>query len=333
MKFFFVLSVLILLHFGSSGQSAFDSLRIIDYHVHIFSEELIRNLNTQGYDMAASGFQITPSLLSTYSNLDSINRNNKAFKMLLISAGYAFRDLDHGGEEAERKAVQRENDLLSKLVQSNPDKFTGFAGVNPLKEFTIREIIRCDEVLKLDGIKLHLQGCNVDLKNPSHLERVRKVIQLAAERHLPLLIHNNAWNINEGALYAGIFIDSILNKTDPVTILFAHGGGGGLYFNFNHDFLTAFSNYFKNDPDSNRHKIFFELSGTVSVIDYPEEKPMSDLEQLMLDIGTDRFLFGSDYPYRTGPSYIEELYHELKMDKSILKNIIESDIFRELKQH
>ena len=326
--------LLSLLHFLSTfgyGQWSTDSLKIIDYHVHIFSEELMRNLNEQGYDMANSGFQILSDDFTMYKNIDSISRYNTASKMLLISTGYSYKDLTDNSEVKELLVVQQENDLLSSLIYSDRNKFIGFAGINPLKSYAVQEIIRCDDELGLDGVKLHLQSCNINLEDSIHLEKLLKVIKCCSERQLPLLIHNNAWNLYYGKEYARIFFTSILENVDPVTIIFAHTGGGGLYYSFTHDFLSAYSEQLMNHEMIQRHNIYFELSGTVSTTDSPRERAMPELEQLMSAIGAHRFLFGSDYPYRNSTAYIKELETRLNLSKSTLRQIIENDIFDNLK--
>ena len=58
---------------------------------------------------------------------------------------------------------------------------------------------------------------------------------------------------------------------------------------------------------------------------------MKDLEQLILVIGADKFLFGSDYPYRNSEHYIKEINAQLNLNETILKQIIERNIFDELK--
>ena len=62
----------------SIAQTSKDSLQIIDYHVHVFSKELISNLTLQGYDFKNSNFQVKKEY-SGYSNLSEIfgaSKNN-----------------------------------------------------------------------------------------------------------------------------------------------------------------------------------------------------------------------------------------------------------------
>ena len=134
------------------GQLLVDSLKIVDYHVHIFSENLLSNLEKQGYNMAKSGFQILETDKSAYKDIDRIMQQNSDAKMLLITGGYAYDDLDQYHNALTEKMVKEENDLLKALVNRYPDRLIGFYGVHPLCSFSIREIKRCDEDLELHGI-------------------------------------------------------------------------------------------------------------------------------------------------------------------------------------
>ncbi len=92
------------------SQSSMDWSSVLDYHVHIFSPQLMCNLTAQGHDMKTSGFQII-RMDEEYSNITSVQNENMKCKMVLISAGYAYKPLNDGISEEE--FVRQENDLLS----------------------------------------------------------------------------------------------------------------------------------------------------------------------------------------------------------------------------
>lgn len=306
-----------------------DSLKLVDYHVHLFSKALIVNLSEQGYNFKNSGFQITKED-DDYAKLSAILEDNTAQKIVLISTGYSYKKLKDGISESE--FVKTENDLLAEIVHQKPERLFGFYGIDPLKDYALKEIIRCEEELKLHGIKLHLQANNLNLKDSVHLAKLKKVIALAAERDIPLLIHNNAWDKSLGKAYFSIFEKEILNEIDGLTIIFAHVGGGGGFFQFGYDFLKAFNRYQRSIKDSNTHKIYFELSGVVKRIKYPGEKSIEELLFLMKEIGFDKFLFGSDYPLRNSQTYFKELQELLRLEDAILKKISERDIFNLIRE-
>jgi len=307
------------------GQAQIDSLQIVDYHVHIFSSELISNLTAREFDFERSGFQAIKEP-NKYADVSEISKDNGYAKMILISTGYAYENLD--GKLLERKFVQKENNLLADLVKTNPDKLIGFYGIDPLKDYAIEEIKRCDEELELEGIKLHLQSSNLNLKDSIQLTKLKEVFQLADQRKIPLLIHNNAWDKSIGKEYFEIFKREFLDDCESLTIIFAHGGGGGGFFQFGYDFLESFSEYFQKDESSNKHEIYFELSGVVKLRKFPGSKTNAELTEIMEVIGFDKFLFGSDYPVRNTPTYFNEVSKLLDIPFDEFKKIVERDIFK-----
>ncbi|MDF1697750.1 MAG: amidohydrolase family protein [Saprospiraceae bacterium] len=312
-----------------NGQFQNAPIKIVDYHVHIMSPELISNLTFQGFDFQRSQFQIIKDK-KEYSNISEISNDNQNAKMVLISVGYAYKNMEGGFSKEE--FVKRENNLLSELVKTDPEHLIGFYGINPLEDFAIKEIKRCDEDLKLDGLKLHLQSCNLDLKDSIHLTKLQKVIELVAKRKIPLLIHNNAWDKSFGKEYFKIFKKEILDKIDPLTIIFAHAGDGGGFYQFGYDFLNEFVLYFQQEKERSKHKIYFELSGVAKITKYPTSKTEEDFLKIMKKIGYDKFIFGSDYPVRDSPTYINEFFNLMPIEKDELKKIIERDLFVALKK-
>ena len=76
-----------------NGQFQNDSTKIVDYHVHIFSPELIVNLAKQGYSFRKAGFHKIKEK-EDYSDISEITKDNENAKMVLISAGYAYENID-----------------------------------------------------------------------------------------------------------------------------------------------------------------------------------------------------------------------------------------------
>jgi len=288
-----------------NAQQQIGSNLLVDYHVHVFSPELLENLSSQGYDFTNSSFQII------------------AYKRITEQITE---------QQCEREFVKRENNLLSKLIKTNPDNLVGFYGINPLKEFAVDEIIRCDEELNLDGIKLHLQAIKLDLTDSIHLSKLKAVFYLADKRGIPIIIHNNARDNSFGKEYFRIFEKEILENYKSLTIIFAHAGGGGGIFQFGYDFLKEFARYIQNKNHPTKHKIYFELSGVIKQIKYPGEKTKREFLELMNQIGFEYFLFGSDYPVRNSLTYFNEVSKLLGIPIKDLKEISQRNIFSELKR-
>jgi predicted TIM-barrel fold metal-dependent hydrolase len=249
--------------------------------------------------------------------------------MLLISAGYAFKNTH--GDNHKKLVVQNENDLLADLVSQNPEELVGFYGLDPNDGFALEELKRCDEVLRLNGLKLHLQGNQIDLNDSLDLFNLKRILYEADKRNIPLLIHNNAGDLRSGKKYFHLFKREILDHFDSLTIIFAHGGGGGGFFQFTKDFLEATSKYLINANNS-EHRLYFELSGVVRETPYPGELATLELVKLMKEIGYEKFLFGSDYPVRDSLTYYEDLRRYLPIEEGELERIVSRNIFAELRK-
>jgi len=311
-----------------NAQQQIDTNQIIDYHVHIFSPELIDNLSNQGYNFKSSNFQIIKSK-EDYSKISEITKDNGNSKMALITAGYAYKNINEN--LCEREFVKKENNLLADLIKTNPDDLIGFYGIDPLKDYAVDEILRCDEELNLDGIKLHLQANKLNLIDSIHLSKLKEIFYIADKREIPILIHNNAGDNSFGKKYFGIFEKEILENYNSLTIIFAHAGGGGGIFQFGYDFLKEFGRYSQKEKQANKHKIYFELSGVIKQRKYPGERTKKEFLKVMNEIGFEYFLFGSDYPVRNSSTYFKELSKMLDISIDDLKEISQRNIFNELK--
>jgi predicted TIM-barrel fold metal-dependent hydrolase len=312
----------------SFNQTTKDTGDVVDYHVHVFSHALLDNLNSQGFSFEKSGFQIIKDD-GNYSTLTTIKKDNGNSKMLLISAGYAFKNTH--GDNHKKLVVQNENDLLADLVSQNPEELVGFYGLDPNDGFALEELKRCDEELRLNGLKLHLQGNQIDLGDSLDLFNLKRILYEADKRNIPLLIHNNAGDLTSGKKYFHLFKTEILDHFHSLTIIFAHGGGGGGFFQFTKDFLEATSKYL-NLENSSKNRLYFELSGVVRETPYPGELATLELVKLMKEIGYEKFLFGSDYPVRDSLTYYEDLRRYLPIEEGELERIVSRNIFAELRK-
>jgi hypothetical protein len=62
--------------------------------------------------------------------------------------------------------------------------------IDPLKTYALAEIARCAEDPNLqNGLKLHFGNSDVDLDNPEHVQKVRKVFQAASTHRMAITVH------------------------------------------------------------------------------------------------------------------------------------------------
>lgn len=92
---------------------------------------------------------------------------------------------------AERKQslVRQENDFAAEMVRNADNRLALFASVNPNRSYSASELERCVAELGACGLKLHFWNSLVDVRQRTHLQRVKQVME-AADRHaLSVMLH------------------------------------------------------------------------------------------------------------------------------------------------
>lgn len=131
--------------------------------------------------------------------------------------------------EEEYAKVRAENDYVARQVARYPNRLVGFCGFHVLKDYALRELERCQAALGLKGVKLHLGNSRADIRNPEHLEKVRRVFREANRRRMPIVVHmwtNPAYE-TEGGQHARMFLEKLLPEAPDVAVQIAHMAGGG----------------------------------------------------------------------------------------------------------
>jgi predicted TIM-barrel fold metal-dependent hydrolase len=182
-----------------------------------------------------------------------------------------------------------ENDFAAAEVAKYPDRLIGFCGINPLYESAVGEIDRCLDLPGMVGVKLHLPGSEVDLKQPDHVDALSAVFDKIQERDAPVLMHSGS------AL--GLPLDSdelanlaIIGATHPdVRLVFAHCTNDA-YRDEMEIWLAALGEGLLVEEN-----IFTEIS---SCLHFYENAPLSKKEIMVWRLrkwGLERVLFASDY--------------------------------------
>lgn len=248
--------------------------------------------------------------------------------MVLLSAPYALKLDSLSADTIDfQNFVQSENDLLKDLVYSDRSNLYGLCGINPTWEFAMEETVRCIEELGLEGVKWHFQGNQIDITDTLTRKSISVILDYLSEKDAVVLIHLNGWDLTNAEGLGKQFIANFLSNDKKQTIVFAHTGGPGGFTKFTVDFLNVFHDFFKTNAFSANKRIYFELSGTILTRSYPGKVDSIELKKIIGSMGSEHFLFGSDFPYKTGNSYQKELVEELGLDPKVLKEIITRDIF------
>lgn len=160
------------------------------------------------------------------------------------------------------------NEFTAAAVNANPDKFTGLGTLHPDSERMLDDVCEIIE-LGLKGVKLHpdIQGIAID--DP----RMDKIYSLC-EGRLPILMHTGDHRFD---LSNPNRMEPVLKKHPKLLVIGAHFGGWSVW-----EEATARLSKYKN----------FMVDCSSSFYAMTPEKA----RELIFAYGTERVLFGTDYP-------------------------------------
>jgi uncharacterized protein len=254
----------------------------IDHHQHLFSPETAA---------LATGF-------NTLAAADLVQLLDKASirRALVLSVAYQFGNPNRPPVEYEYAKVKAENDWTSAQVGRFPDRLRGFCGVNPLKDYALEEIARCAKDRWLHfGLKMHFGNSDVNLDDPQHVEKLRRVFRAVNDHGMAVVIHMRSSISRQrpyGANEARTFLESILPSAPDVPIQIAHLTGGGGYDDPSaDDALSVFADAIEHKDPRMAH-VYFDISGVVGIGKWSEKADL--IVKRVRQIGVQRILYGSD---------------------------------------
>jgi predicted TIM-barrel fold metal-dependent hydrolase len=124
--------------------------------------------------------------------------------------------------------VRAENDWTAEQVMRHPDRLVALCSFNPTKDYALAELERCSKTPAFTGVKLHFGTSGVDLDNPEHVAKTRRVFEAANRLRLPLLIHTAA-TPSWGKEQAETFLNQLVAAAPDVQVVVAHLWGGAFY--------------------------------------------------------------------------------------------------------
>lgn len=212
-------------------------------------------------------------------------------RAVVLSNAYMFDAPETAIADAgERlRAVRAENDWTADQVARFPDRLVALCSFGPLEEYAVAELERCAASGRFRGLKLHFGTSRVDLGNPAHVAKVRRVLAAANRLRLPVVVHVRNGPAY-GAEHARAFLDLLTAAPDvPVTI--AHLWGGE---SFSDEALGAYAEAVAaRDPRT--RNLFFDVAEIAYAISKTPEAPPKVVAR-MRQIGMDRMLYGTDGP-------------------------------------
>nr|MDQ3346603.1 amidohydrolase family protein [Acidobacteriota bacterium] len=253
----------------------------------------------------------------TVENVVTLSQQDQAQMVDTVPAARLVADMDDAGiargvvpsmayhlardpEEhpGERALVQAENDWTVQQVNAFPDRLVAFCSVNVLKEYSIEEMDRCARMPLVRGMKLH-GCCAIDLKNPTHVEKLRRFFRAANERRMPIMVHlaNDVTSISPvyGPEHARAFLEQVLPAAPDIPIQLAHMGACCAFTTGRQDeAVKVFADAIAAGNPATKN-LYFDMTGSVVASTTPAA--LDSLAKRMRTIGLHRVLFGSDLPF------------------------------------
>jgi predicted TIM-barrel fold metal-dependent hydrolase len=232
----------------------------------------------------------------TVAMLDAAGIKRGVVLSAAVGVGGRYFDIYHGEKtSAVRYAqVRAENDWTIQQVSRFPNRLISFCGLNPLESFALDELKRC-AATGHHGLKLHFLESQVDLKNPSHVERVRRLFEMANSLRFSIVVHvaNNEGSAEESRANVLTFLNKIVAAAPNISIQVAHLWGGG---GFSEEALAAYADAVSTGNTATRNLFFDIAEAPLIAAQYGEKKQeiLQTVAKRIRQIGLSRILFGSD---------------------------------------
>jgi len=306
---------------ANAEQCDFDSLKLkTDFHKHIISPDV------------GNAYQMLGLPINTITGEDIVNNIPHGSKAIVLSDAYSVSWLaDFGLISDEYEAVKEANDYVSVQCAVYSDRLIPYGSVNPLKDYALDEIKRCHEELKLKGLKMHFANSGVDLKNPEHFNKIKKIFAYASKNKIPLLVHQRNGVEPYGSEDAKKLV-GLMAQYPELRIQLAHLGGWGGFDNASYEYLQTLVQKLKAHPEIKN--FYLDVSGVVMTdkanpvlvegMPIPTADDYQKAAALIRDFGLDKIVFGSDTPlYNSTDDYIKAFSENFPLTKKEMKKIFE----------
>jgi hypothetical protein len=254
---------------------------IIDFHTHIFPKAISENRDT--YFPAEPAFQHlyespNSKLVDAQALLTAMDKN-RVDKSVVF--GFPWKNAD---------TFKRHNDYIMNTVAKYSDRLMGLGCFDPAHQNAVAETERCLRgglcgIGELAFYKFRISDASLDQMVP--------IMEICRNRDLPVLIHTNE---PVGHVYPGktpntlAQIYRMIKRFSQNKIVLAHWGGGIFFFNL-----------LKKEVKEKLKNVYFDTAASPYLYD-------PDIYQVAVKlVGSNKILFGSDYPLLSPARYFSEM--------------------------
>lgn len=198
-----------------------------------------------------------------------------------VAFGFPWMEADH---------YRRNNDYVLEAVARYPDRLTGFCCFSPLASGAAREAERCLDA-GLSGVgELAVYGSDLD---PEVIQALSEVMGLCRERNVPVLLHTNepvghAYPGKAPISLRGIY--AFVKAYPENRVILAHWGGGIFFYGL-----------MKKEVRDVLRNVWLDTAASPFLYT-PEVYHLA-----VRILGSDKILFGSDYPLLRPGRYFREM--------------------------
>ncbi|KAK0351075.1 hypothetical protein LTR94_026440, partial [Friedmanniomyces endolithicus] len=289
---------------------------VTDHHVHVHSPQILAFLpaycSSPGRIGACDEAFVKPlTVTDLLADMDEAGVRHA----YMMSTGYlAESPMMVPARSDAPELVHAANAFTVEQARTHPDRLVAFIGLNPLTSTALAEIEAWKDEPYAAGVKLHLTNSGVDLRDPAQVRKLAAVFEAASRNRMAVMIHMRTRAEDYGAQDVRVFLDQVLPKAQGVPVTIAHSGGWGGLDDNTWSAMQAFADAIKADP-SLSSSLYFDLAQV-----FDAETSEADLEKLvvlMREIGVDRFVAGSDWPFSGSlRSYFDEAMARLPLTPS-----------------
>jgi len=254
---------------------------IIDFHTHIFPRDIREN--RENFFPSEPAFKLLyksakSRLIGAVELMDVMDRN-RVDKSVIF--GFPWKN---------SAVFKPHNDYIIEMVQKYPDRFIGLACFEPSGKNAVAEAERCIAA-GIAGIgELAFYQTGIDERA---LDRLAPIMEMCADRDLPVLIHTNEpvghdYHGKTPITLAQIY--RLIKRFPANKIVLAHWGGGMFFFGL-----------MKKEVKQSLKNVYFDTAASPYLYD-------AQIYQIAAKIiGVDKILFGSDYPLLPPTRYLNEM--------------------------
>jgi len=254
---------------------------VIDFHTHIFPRYF--------REKREAFFPQEPAFETLYRSANSRLASKDELLQTMEEHGIQ-RSVIFGFPWEKTEHFRRHNDYIIESVQRHPDKLTGFCCFSPLSPNAPSEVRRCLDagLAGVGELAVYQSGFSEKIIRSLH-----GVMEICADRNVPVLFHTNE---PVGHVYPGKTpvelseIYALLKQYPSNTIILAHWGGGLFFYSL-----------MKKEVRDVLKSVWFDTAASPFLYDPQIYRMAGEI------VGTDKILFGTDYPLISPKRYFKEM--------------------------